>query len=244
MSRTPRIFIEQPLSAGTPLVLPDGAQRHLVRVLRLGDGDEIVLFNGDGLEYPARLTAVGRRHAEAIPAEPEATRRESPLELTLALCISKPERMDWGLQKAVELGVTRIVPVISEHCAVRLGAERGEKKQSHWRGILVAAAEQCGRTRLPELAAQTAITELDAQLGAGTRWQLDADAETALIDADPDPGPLSLLIGPEGGFGPADREAAAAQGFRALRLGPRTLRTETAVAAALCLVQARHGDLR
>lgn len=244
MSRVPRIHVEAELQAGAVLALPDAAQRHLVRVLRLGDGDELRLFNGDGREFPARLRDVGRRSADALLGAPIDPRRESPLSLCLALCISKPDRMDWGLQKAVELGVHRIVPVRSEHCAVRLDAQRQPRKFEHWRGIVVAAAEQSGRTRLPELAPITELAALDERLDSGDRWVLDAGAASPLIDAKATSDRLCLLIGPEGGFGPADHDSAARLGFERFSLGPRTLRTETAVAAALSLVQAQHGDLR
>lgn len=238
----PRIYLDEALQPGQTLELPDTAARHVGQVLRMRVGDALTLFNGQGGEYPASLRAVERRRVTVQIERFDPIVRESPLAVTLAQCVSKGDRMDWAIQKAVELGVQRIVPVLSERSVVKLNAERWDKKCEHWRGVVISACEQSGRTRIPELAD---VAELSAYLASETapqRWVLAPGADRALPTDGAIPS-IALLIGPEGGLSERDLQAADAAGFQRLALGPRILRTETAAAAALTAVQLRYGDL-
>ncbi len=243
--RIPRIHVAAPLPPGELLQLPEQAGEHLVRVLRLESGHPLILFNGDGFEVDARLASVTKR---AVTAELLARRecsRESPLRLTLAQSIARGEKMDWILQKATELGVARIVPVVTERTEVRLDEDRAGKRLAHWQQVIASACEQCGRTELPEIAAPQKLMHWCASLGArdtAARFALLPEADVGLRDIGTlDQGAL-LLIGPEGGLSEHDIAVARNAGFRGLRLGPRILRTETAGLAALAALQAVAGD--
>lgn len=240
--RIPRCFVDQPLRAGQNLMLGEAASTHLVRVLRLSVGDACRLFNGDGLDYPATLTLAGKRGVEVAVDTAVAVSNESTLQITLLQGIARGEKMDLILQKATELGVQRIVPVTTERTEVKLDAERSERRLQHWRGVLIAACEQCGRARVPELAAPQALPQALLEARGEAAYVLDPTAALRLTDL---PMPLTavrLLVGPEGGLAPRDLQAASAAGFRGLRLGPRVLRTETAGLAALAALQALRGD--
>ncbi|MEW5789068.1 MAG: 16S rRNA (uracil(1498)-N(3))-methyltransferase [Pseudomonadota bacterium] len=241
----PRFHCDLPLYAGRRVELPPEAARHAIGALRLRDGDTLVLFNGDGGEYPGILELRGKAAFVALAerAEPE---RESPLDIRLAQGISSGERMDLTLQKAVELGVTGIQPLMLRRTVVRLDGDREDKRLRHWRGVVTAACEQCGRNRLPPVSPiRDGLTWLARdQDGPAGRFILDPEGAVGLDDVAPPAGPVWLLAGPEGGFDPAERQAALAAGFRPLRLGRRILRTETAALAALAAFQARWGDFR
>ena len=241
--RLTRSFVELPLRTGAEVLLPEGVAAHLLRVLRLRLGDECVLFNGDGHDYRARITALGKREATAAVMDAAPVENESPLRITLLQGIARGEKMDWILQKATELGIARIVPVTSERSEVKLDAQRADKRLAHWRGIVVAACEQSGRARLPEVAAPQALAAA-AVLRDGPGFLLDPFAEASLTSLPGDP-PLActIAIGPEGGWSPRDRSQLVEAGFAGLRLGPRVLRTETAGIAAIAVLQARFGDL-
>ena len=242
--RLTRSFVEVPLRVGAEVALPEGVVAHLARVLRLGVGDECVLFNGDGCDYRARIARMGKREASAEVVDATAVERESPLRITLLQGIARGEKMDWILQKATELGVTRILPVGSERSEVKLDAQRADKRLAHWRGIVVAACEQSGRARLPEVLAPQSLAAAAASAG-GRGFLLDPFADAALSTLSGDaPGACTLAVGPEGGWSPRDRSQLADAGFEGLRLGPRVLRTETAGIAAIAILQARFGDLR
>lgn len=244
--RVIRAFVDQSLSAGQTVELPDDAAAHLVRVLRLREGDACVLFNGDGFDHDARLVKVGKRGASAEIVGARAVDVESPLRITLIQGIARGEKMDWILQKATELGVAGFVPVSSDRSEVRLDAERAAKRHAHWRSVVVSACEQSWRARVPEIAApQSLAAALDTLPSAGTRWLLDPDATAgiATLAADSAADGFVLAIGPEGGWSSKDRAALVAAGFDGLRLGPRILRTETAGMAAIAALQARFGDL-
>ncbi|WP_147652285.1 16S rRNA (uracil(1498)-N(3))-methyltransferase [Vulcaniibacterium gelatinicum] len=242
--RLTRVHVDAPLAPGARVALPEAAATHLARVLRLQPGDACVLFNGDGHDYDAVLTAVGKRGAEAEVAAARAVENESPLRLVLLQGIARGEKMDWILQKATELGVAGFVPVHSERSEVRLDAERASKRLAHWRGVVVAACEQCGRARVPDVAAPLPLAQALAALPDGARFLLDPQAAAGVAGVAPDPrAPCVLAIGPEGGWSPRDRALLHAAGFRGLRLGPRVLRTETAGIAAIAALQARCGDL-
>lgn len=241
--RIPRIFHPQPLANQHRVALDENAARHVARVLRLNLGAELTLFDGYGGEYPATIVELGKRLVEVELGTQRASEVESPLQITLAQGISKGERMDYTIQKAVELGVSRIVPLDTERSVVNLKGERQEKKQAHWRGVIISACEQCGRNTLPQLLLQQ---HLDTWLQSGidgTGLLLDHRAETS-IDSLHVSGAVTLLIGPEGGLSEQERERALEAGYQGLRLGPRVLRTETAALTALAALQSRFGDLR
>ena len=211
--------------------------------MRLGNDDDIVLFNGDGNDYAARLSSVGKRSAvaEVLSCTPVAS--ESPLPITLAQGVARGEKMDLILQKATELGVHRIVPVITERTEVKLDGERLEKKLQHWRGVLAAACEQSGRAVLPSLDAPLALDRFAANAGAGRRLILDPHGAASLATLALAPGDaVTLLIGPEGGLSARDLAALDIAGFERIRLGPRVLRTETAGLAAIAALNALYGD--
>ena len=239
----PRFYVPQPIASDALLALPENVAHHAAHVLRLRVGDAITLFNGDGGEYRATISAIGKREVTVAVAAHDPVERESPLDVTLVQAVSSGDRMDLTLQKAVELGVRRLVPVESERCVVRLKGERADKRMSHWQQVVISACEQCGRNRVPELHALVSLEAwLAAGPGAAQRWVLLPGAETPLRELPRPAGPVEILVGPEGGF--TDAEAAAAQraGYRPLRLGPRVLRTETAAPALLAAMQALWGD--
>lgn len=240
--RLTRCHVAQPLAVGSEITLPDTVAAHLIRVLRLQPDDLCVLFNGDGMDYTARLIDASKRQGrvQILSAQPVAN--ESPLRITLLQGIARGEKMDLILQKATELGVTRIVPVESERSEVRLHGERAHKRMQHWQAVVAAACEQCGRARLPELAPIQPLHQAAVRYGE-TGLFLDPHADSRLTDiAFPPTHTCTLAIGPEGGFSPLDCEQLLAAGYRGVRLGPRILRTETAGLAAISALQALHGD--
>lgn len=240
-----RLFIDAPLSPGLEMPLPDGAVRHALRVLRLEAGDRVTLFNGDGRQYSARLIAADPRAAHVRIEGVESPRRESSLSLTLVQAVARGEKMDWIIQKATELGVTRILPIVSERGEVKLDADRGEKRLGHWRAIAIAACEQCGRNVIPDIGAPVTLDAWlagESRAGPGARWMLHPGGTTRLRDLGPLPANMSLAVGPEGGFGDHDLAVLRRAGYRELTLGPRILRTETAGIAALAALQALWGD--
>ena len=243
--RAVRHFVDAPLRVGAAVDLPEAAVAHLVRVLRLEAGDPVVLFNGDGCDYPARLTQAGKRGAEAQVLERIPLDNESPLPITLAQGIARGEKMDLILQKATELGVARIAPLQTECTEVRLDAERSAKRMAHWRGVVLGACEQSGRAIVPALLEPQSLAAFAAAEGPGHRFLLDPFAERGVAQAGVLPGePVTLLIGPEGGLSERDHLTARAAGFVGLRLGPRVLRTETAGLAAIAAFNALYGDWR
>jgi len=245
--RVIRIHVPGPLSAGSEVTLPAQAGEHLTRVLRLEAGAPFVLFDGSGGEYAAQL---GTRQGKSVRARVlghQPIERESPLDITLVQGIARGERMDLIVQKATELGVSRIVPVLAERSVVRVDAKQRERKHEHWQAIAISACEQCGRNRVPRVAAPVALDAAIGELPAGAiRLLLAADGResVAALAARAGGAPLALLIGPEGGLADAEEQLALVQGFVACRLGPRVLRTETAGLAALAALQATSGDLR
>lgn len=237
-----RLYLPDALAVGATVTLPESAARHAVQVLRLREGANVTLFDGRGGEYAARLTTVAKREVTATVVDHHPVERESSLTLTLAQCVSKGDRMDYTVQKAVELGVTHIVPLTSERTVVRLDAERWARRHDHWQGVIAGACEQSGRNRLPLLAP---VQTLDAWLSTanGLRLVLDPAAGGALRQRAAPSSGVSLLVGPEGGLSDIELTAARAAGCEPLALGPRVLRTETAGVAALAAIQALWGDL-
>ncbi len=243
--RVVRHFVDAALAEGTVVALPEDAVAHLVRVLRLGLGDPVTLFNGDGFDYPAKICSLSRKAAEVQVLGQRGVDNESRLHLTLAQGIARGEKMDLIVQKATELGVIRIAPVITERTEVRLDSERAAKRLLHWRGVVVAACEQSGRARVPEVMEPQTLANFVGDTSPGLRFILDPLAEKGIADADIKPGqPVTLLIGPEGGLSERDRLVLRAAGYQGLRLGPRILRTETAGLAALAAINALYGDWR
>jgi 16S rRNA (uracil1498-N3)-methyltransferase len=241
--RRPRVHVETALAPGLVVALPKAAREHLVTVLRLGDGAAVTLFDGAGRDWPGTLR-LARGAATVELGEPVAVATESPLAVTLAQSIARGEKMDLVLQKATELGVARIVPLVTERTEVRLDAERKERRLAHWRRVVIHACEQCGRARVPPVEAPVELARYVGDLDPrAERLWLDPDADAPLgsIDASR---PVVIAIGPEGGFGERDRAVLTAGGFRGVRLGPRVLRTETAGLAALAALQALGGDFR
>lgn len=238
-----RVYLDLPLEAGASVELPEGPFRHLVQVLRLQAGAALTVFNGQGGEYAAVLETVAKRGATLRIGAHDAVDRESPLALTLVQGISKGDRMDYTIQKAVELGVHAIVPVVTERCNVHVDRERQDKKLEHWRGIVVSACEQSGRTRVPVVHPIRKFAEWLGSETASTRLVLDPLSTRPLSAATVADG-CSVIVGPEGGLSESELGAAQRAGCIGVRLGPRVLRTETAGAAALAALQALAGDWR
>jgi 16S rRNA (uracil1498-N3)-methyltransferase len=240
----PRFFVDLPLQAGSQLALPAGAARH-VQVLRLQPGAAITLFNGDGAEWPASVTQMGRSEVAVQVGTGMPVDRELALPITLALGMPANERMDGLIEKATELGVAAIQPLMCERSVLRLSGERAQKKLAHWEGVATAASEQSGRTRVPKIEPVRSINEWLAHLPAddsGARWLL------SLRDAQPLPAQpvlaalatLVCLSGPEGGLTDAEENAARAAGFVPVSLGPRVLRADTAPLALLSHLSLGH----
>jgi 16S rRNA (uracil1498-N3)-methyltransferase len=240
--RLTRVYVDAPLAAGERVALEGSAATHITRVLRLRPGDALTLFNGQGGEYAARITeARGGRLTVAV-GEAQSVERESALSLTLAQGISRGERMDLVVQKATELGVCGIAPVFTERSVVRLSAPQAARKLEHWRAIAVAACEQSGRNRVPQLRAPVPLADFLKAAAPGTRLLLSPGGAVRIQDLPPPAAVVTVLIGPEGGLTEAERESAVAAGFTPVRLGPRVLRTETAAIAALSVLQGAFGD--
>ncbi len=242
----PRFFSPVPLardSAGTVVELDESPAHHATRVLRLAAGDALTLFDGTGGEFEALLERVDKRGAAVRVLRFLPVERESPLALTLAQAIAANDAMDAAIRKATELGATAIQPLVTARSSPLPSGERAERRLAHWRHVAIAACEQCGRNRIPDVAPPQSLTDwLRGWSGGGIVLVPGARQSAATIARHA--GPLALLIGPEGGFDAREVAAAQAKGFEALALGPRVLRTDTATAAGLALVQALRGDLR
>lgn len=230
----PRLFCPEPLHLGQQLSLPPGPARH-VQVLRLQPGDTVSLFDGRGGEYAARVTHMGRSEVR-VEVETHMPRECEPeIAVHLALGMPANERMDWLVEKATELGVASIQPLLAERSVLRLAGERAEKKQAHWQGVAIAACEQCGRNRVPLVhPVQPLQAWLAAQASAGLVLSLRPGTQGIASVAGA--AATTLLSGPEGGLAPAEEDAALARGWRPVHLGPRVLRAETAPLAALAVL--------
>jgi 16S rRNA (uracil1498-N3)-methyltransferase len=248
---SPRLYCPTSLHSDELVDLPAAVAHHAARVLRLREGDPVTLFNGEGGESEARLTRIGSRSVSAMVGKHHAVERESPLQVTLLQGVAGAERMDYVIQKAVEMGAAAIAPVTMARSVTRLDAARASKRAEHWRAVIVASCEQCGRNRLPLL---HPLRDFDAALGspadpgvttgAALLLVLSPGEGSSLTAFDRPSGAIRLLIGPEGGLAPEELAAAHRAGFRAVRLGPRVLRTETAGVAALAAMNALWGDWR
>jgi 16S rRNA (uracil1498-N3)-methyltransferase len=242
--RIPRIHVDHDLRPGREVLLPDQAGEHVARVLRLERGAPLILFNGDGYEFDASLASLAKHAVTAEIGGKRTVDRESVLPLTLVQAIARGEKMDWILQKTTELGVARIVPVVTDRTEVKLDAERAERRMAHWRGVLAGACEQCGRNRLPDLEPPQALDRWLATLGdaPALRIALLPEGDVTLRQFPQMDNGAILAVGPEGGFTVNDVALLTQAGFHGLRLGPRILRTETAGIAALAALQAMFGD--
>ena len=238
-----RLHCNTPLGVGLTITLDPTASRHLREALRVREGDAVVVFNGLGGEFTATVVSLQRGGVSVRLDTFSDIDRESPLRVRLAQGISRGERMDFTIQKAVELGVSSIAPLATERSTVRLDEARARKRAEHWQGIVRHAAEQSGRTRLPVLEPVQPIEQLLGNLPEQGRFLLDPAAGLSLGNVAL-PRTLCLAIGPEGGFSPLERQQLEAAGFQRLRLGPRILRTETAALVALSILQDHAGDLR
>jgi 16S rRNA (uracil1498-N3)-methyltransferase len=238
-----RVHVEAPLAAGRGCLVSGTAANHISRVLRLREGDELTLFDGRGGEYAARIASFRKDAVQVEVQEHRPIERESALDLTLVQGVSRGERMDIVMQKATELGVRRLVPVLTERSVVRLDDGRGERKVQHWRAIVIAACEQCGRNRVPEVTSPVGFHEALRALDADATRVLLSPAGTLRAKDLANPSKVTLLIGPEGGLSDNEQYAAVAAGFQQVQLGPRILRTETAALAALAALQHAFGDL-
>ncbi len=239
--RIPRVFTHQALTPDTTLALAEPQSHYLSKVLRMQAGRELILFNGEGGEYSAEISETHKKHVDVLVKDFFPENRQSPLHLELAIGVSRGERMDWVLQKATELGVTKITPLITERTEVKLNNERADKKMEHWQQIIISACEQCQRNLLPELSEPKYFSD----------WVNTCDAELKFVlhHRDNQGFPenkttqsVALLIGPEGGLDDNEITQAIEQHFSPLTLGPRVLRTETAPMAAISLVQYLWGD--
>ena len=238
----PRIHVDAPLESGSELRLPEGAARHVATVLRLKEGAALILFDGRGHEAEAELVETTRKRVVARLGRVSSGSGESPLAVHLGQAISKGDRMDYAIQKAVELGVAAITPLYTQRGDVHLKGEREAKKHAHWRGVAISACEQCGRATLPTIHSPRALDDWLAERHEALRLVLHPALPSAWqsarrVDS------AALLIGPEGGLAEEEVARAREAGFAALALGPRILRTETAPIVALSLLQHYFGDL-
>jgi 16S rRNA (uracil1498-N3)-methyltransferase len=243
--RLTRVYVDATLEPGARLALEGSAAGHITRVLRLRSGDALTLFNGRGGEYAGRIEKSHGGVVTVAVGSRSAVERESPLTLTLAQGVSRGERMDLVVQKATELGVSGLVPVFTERSVVRLDARQATRKVAHWRAIAVAACEQSGRNRLPDVATPLSLREFTgaARNALSARLLLSPGAALRLDDIPSPVTDVTVLIGPEGGLTDSEEDLARTAGFAPVRLGPRVLRTETAALAALTLLQRKFGDL-
>lgn len=238
----PRFYVDFALSPDSVVELPDNVVRHL-NVLRVKNTEEIVLFNGNGKAYPALPEVLEKRRASVRILREEATDNESPLNITLVQAVSAAERMDFTLQKSVELGVAEIRPVISERCVVRLSGERAEKRVARWQEIVVSACEQSGRNIVPKVLPLTTYAQALQQLPQETtKLLMSLNRAQKLSDVRPQSGKVVFMVGPEGGWTEKEEQQAFDAGFQSVTLGKWVLRTETASLAAIAAMQTLWGD--
>ena len=239
----PRIHCEHKLGPGAQFALAPEAAQHVAKALRLKAGDSLVVFDGRGGEYDATIQRIDRDRVDVKVGAWRDAERESALAIGLVQGLPEADKMDWIIQKATELGVAWVQPVICERSVVRLSGDRAARREAHWRRVAVAAAEQCGRTRVPEVRPTLGFMSWIAAPSETARWMLAPGAPSIAAHAPP-PSPLELVVGPEGGLSEREREIALGRGFETVALGPRVLRTETAPLAALAAIHALWGDFR
>lgn len=240
--RITRLFTDQPLASGTRIRLEGNAAKHLGRALRARIGDTVCLFNGSGHEFLATVTEVDKQAVSLEVGAASAPDTESRIHTTLGLCLSKGDRFDWAIQKATELGIGAITPLYSDRVDFAIPADRIEKRVAHWQRVVISACEQCGRVKVPHVAAPQPLETWIEAVVADQKWVLHcADADTRVPKAVP--ARVALLIGPEGGLADEEITSARGHGFDLLQLGPRVLRTETAPVVALSVLGAHWGDI-
>jgi 16S rRNA (uracil1498-N3)-methyltransferase len=238
----PRAFIDVDLQVGATVPVKGDAFRHICKVLRARPGDRIILFNGRGGEFIAQLDFIEKHQAFASIESHDPVDRAPALHWELLQAISKGDRMDYTLQKSTELGVGRIMPFIAERSVVKLDTARAEKRRQHWLGVVRNAAEQCGMNRIPDIAPIGNLNNAMNHAQGTTQLLLDPEADTAIGDVALR-GSVALLIGPEGGLTEDEIRLAVDAGYQAVRMGPRTLRTETAAVVAAAVLLEKAGDL-
>ncbi len=244
---TTRLFVSGRLSNGAELTLDAERAHYLGRVLRCQPGDDVNVFNGDDGEFRATIEALRKNRATLLVREEVESNRESPFKVHLVQGVSRGERMDFVVQKATELGIKRITPVLTDHGVVRLDAARAEKRRTHWQRVAESACEQCGRVRPPLVDAPIALNKWFGEGSGADVTQLVLTHGTGvppLTSIDSPPVKLCLLIGPEGGLSESELDDASLAGFEPVSLGPRILRTETAALTAVAIAQSLWGDLR
>ena len=241
--RLTRAFVKIELTPNDRIELPADTASHFVKVLRARPGDELILFNGDGNEHLGAIESIRGSRVTVSIAQARAVNRESPLQTVLVQAIPRGDRMDFVIQKATELGVSRIVPVLSARSVVRLNERQYESKLQHWRGVAISACEQCGRNRVPQIDAPLELIDhLGTDCGIPLRLALDPDSAPR-EPVNGAPASVEVTVGPEGGFSPQELDAMRIAGLSGIRLGPRILRTETAALVALTWLQTRYGDM-
>lgn len=241
--RAIRIYQPGDYQVGDSLLLSEEAGLHVGVVLRRQVGDTLTLFSGNNREFLARITALHKKKVTVLLLSASEVTRESPLAIHLAQAVSKGDRMEWVVQKAVELGVASISPLITERCAIKLDAERMEKKRGQWQAIAISACEQCGRNQVPVIHSPIRLADYLAKPQAVSRFVLQPEGMKNWRDYEAPDNELALLIGPEGGLEDEEIKQINLAGFASLNLGPRILRTETAAIAGLSILQAVWGDL-
>jgi 16S rRNA (uracil1498-N3)-methyltransferase len=234
--RVSRIYTTTPLTSPASVILDGSTAHYLGKVLRLTVGNALVLFNGDGREYPATITALTKSTVTVTLGDARMPDTESRLRTVLGIGISRGERMDYVVQKSTELGVSEIVPLFTEHCEVKLNAERQEKRVEHWQQVAISACEQCGRVVVPTISQPVKLADWIQAPGAGLKLLCDQSESKALSGPAPGNG-VALLIGPEGGLSETEMAMAKAAGFEGVSFGNRILRTETAPVTALSVLQ-------
>ena len=239
--RAPRFYVDAALRAGSSCLLPEASAHHAVHVLRLRAGDDVTLFNGRGGEFAARIAAAERLRLTVDLLQHLAIEREAPLRVTLVQGVSAGEKMDSTVRKAVELGVAAVQPVLATRSVARPKGERAESRREHWQKVAIAACEQCGRNRIPEVRPLVSLADYRAE-GAGARILLSPLSQMPLSKMGLAGDEFVVAAGPEAGFTAEEEAALAGQGFLPARLGPRVLRTETAALAALSALSALRGD--
>ena len=240
--RIPRIYTSQPLGPQQLIELDEKTSHYIARVLRLKTGAALILFNGQGGQYPATIDSLTKKSVSVSLGEQDPIERESPLNIHLGIAISKGDRMDWVIQKSTELGVTEITPLTSERTEVKLSGERLTKKINHWQQIAISACEQSGRNRVPTIHALSSAAQWSQQVVADRKLTLHPATDNNAVNTNNEVQSAALLIGPEGGFATAEVEFALQKGFAAHTVGPRILRTETAPLVAIALMQQCWGD--
>ena len=239
--RAPRFYVDAALRAGSSCLLPEASAHHAVHVLRLRAGDDVTLFNGRGGEFAARIAAAERLRLTVDLLQHLAIEREAPLRVTLVQGVSAGEKMDSTVRKAVELGVAAVQPVLATRSVARPKGERAESRREHWQKVAIAACEQCGRNRIPEVRPLVSLADYRAE-GAGAKILLSPLSQMPLSKMGLAGDEFVVAAGPEAGFTAEEEAALAGQGFLPARLGPRVLRTETAALAALSALRALRGD--